>query len=477
MFMNNKVRNKFSLFITASVLIIICIRFIITGLVPFFDKTEARYAEISRLMFETNEWIVLQIDYGIPFWAKPPLSTWLSAFSFEIFGLSEMAARLPSFLIALAILFIVGRMVKKEGFSFYLPAFVLLTMPEFLIHAGVVSTDSALGFSVVLIMLSFWKAMTNEIKTYWNYLFFIAIGLGLLAKGPIVILLTGPPIFIWCILKKDRFKELFSKLPWLIGILISALIAVPWYVLAEKRSPGFIDYFLIGEHFKRFIESGWKGDLYGSGHSQPIGMIWLFLLVFAFPWIQIVLYKLWKNRKVIFKNDWISYLVLWLFWTPFFFTFSGNILHTYIFPVLAPIALLVVYWWNEFKKPQILLAIGSVFPVLVTMAFIIFLTGKVDYNLNTDKYLLQNNSVISGEKETPIFYWKQKSYSGQFYSEGRAQTIQNEMELDSIIHGHDKLLFIIPNKKIVELSQVSKDKLIFLESNFKTSTYIYNTSP
>ena len=34
------------------------------------DKTEARYGEIARLMAETGEWVVLQIDYGVPFWAK-----------------------------------------------------------------------------------------------------------------------------------------------------------------------------------------------------------------------------------------------------------------------------------------------------------------------------------------------------------------------------------------------------------------------
>jgi 4-amino-4-deoxy-L-arabinose transferase-like glycosyltransferase len=124
--------------------------------------------------------------------------------------------------------------------------------------------------------------------------------LGLLAKGPIIIILTGPPIFIWCLLGKNRFKDLFTKLgknrfkdlftklPWLLGLLITALVALPWYYLMEQRSPGFIDYFIVGEHFKRFVVSGWTGDLYGTGHSQPKGMIWLFLLAFAFPWVQVV---------------------------------------------------------------------------------------------------------------------------------------------------------------------------------------------
>ena len=59
--------------------LLIFIRAFFNGALPLMDKTEARYGEIARLMAETGEWVVLQIDYGIPFWAKPPLSTWASA--------------------------------------------------------------------------------------------------------------------------------------------------------------------------------------------------------------------------------------------------------------------------------------------------------------------------------------------------------------------------------------------------------------
>ena len=70
--------------------------------VPFTDTTEARYGEIARKMVETGNWITPQIDYGVPFWAKPPLHTWLSAGGMELFGISEFAARLPIFLTSLA---------------------------------------------------------------------------------------------------------------------------------------------------------------------------------------------------------------------------------------------------------------------------------------------------------------------------------------------------------------------------------------
>ena len=465
--------QKNHLIVIVSIITLVIFRFFLTGFIPLLDKTEARYAEIARLMHETNEWVVLQIDYGIPFWAKPPLSTWLSAISINLFGVNEIATRLPSFLLCIVILIILGKFVKKSGYSFYLPAFILLTTPEFLIHMGVVSTDVTLTFSITLIMLSFWKAMQNEQKTFWNYLFFFGVGLGLLSKGPIAIILTGPPIFIWCLLDKKRWKQVFKRLPWLIGILIIGITAIPWYILTEQKTPGFIDYFVVGEHFKRFLDNSWKGDLYGFAKSLPIGMIWVFLLIFAFPWIQIFFVALWKNRKTIFKDNWISFLVLWLFWIPVFFTFTKSGLHTYILPSVIPMALLLIFYWGEFKE-KVLLRLGLIFPALVILTFFgLLFSSQFKTFMNTDKYLFEHeqNQIIS--KQLPIYYWFNKTYSSQFYSKGKVQVIKNLEELDSVLTINNSLLFTILKKRENEIPEKYKNQFTFLESNQKTSIYYY----
>jgi len=315
--------------------------------------------------------------------------------------------------------------------------------------------------------------MNNEKFTFWNYLFFIAVGLGLLSKGPMVLVLTGPPILIWLLIHKIKFKELFRKLPWLIGIVISAIVAVPWYVLTEMRSPGFIDYFIVGEHFKRFLVSGWEGDLYGSGHSQPRGMIWVFLMLFAFPWIQIVLFKLWKVRKSIINDKWVSYLVIWLLWTPIFFTMSSNILHTYILPVMVPMALLMVHWWGQTKNKKALIILGSIFPVMVLVAFTAFtLSDRWNDKMNSDKYLLANPNIISIQNSVPIYYWNKKSYSGQFYSKGKAQVVSNSGALDSIMEINQKLVLVILKKHLKDIPEDIKIRMNIIESNYKTSLFL-----
>lgn len=81
---------------------VVLMRLLTLGLYPLTDTTEARYAEVARKMVELGDWITPWYDYGVPFWAKPPLSTWLTAASFKVFGLNEFAARLPHFVLAVA---------------------------------------------------------------------------------------------------------------------------------------------------------------------------------------------------------------------------------------------------------------------------------------------------------------------------------------------------------------------------------------
>jgi len=467
-----KLKNN-STTVFVSVILIALFRLLLTATIPLLDKTESRYAEIARIMQETNQWVVLQIDYGVPFWAKPPLSTWLSAGSFELFGVTEFAARFPSFLLSILLIIIAGKMVKKDGYSFYLPGFILLTMPEFLIHTGVVSTDSSLQFCIAIMMISFWKTMQSETKTFWNYVFFIALGFGFLAKGPLITVLTFPPLFLWCCLDFKRFKAVFSKFSIVLGILITAIIALPWYYFCEQQSPGFLNYFIVGEHYKRFLEPGWKGDLYGSGHSQPKGMIWLLMFGFMLPWIQVVWYKLWKNKSTIFKNSWVSFLVLWAFWTPLFFTISSNILHTYLLPSALPIMFLVIHFWEGFTQKKLLINVALFFPVVVFIAYFgLFATGKLDNYMISDKYLLEDLRVTTKNKAIRLYYWKEKNYSGQFYTDGKAQVLQDEAALDSVLRLDKKIFVVIPTEKKAEISKKYLDKMTLTQSNFKTSIFV-----
>src|SRR5690606_11878968 len=108
-----------------------------------------------------------------------------------------------------------------------------------------------------------------------------------LAKGPVGIVLTVFPIAGWTVAFRS-VGRVYTRLPWLSGTALTLLMGVPWFVLAEWKTPGFLRYYLVGEHFLRYVQSDWPGDLYGSAHARPRGTIWFYLLMVTLPWIFLI---------------------------------------------------------------------------------------------------------------------------------------------------------------------------------------------
>ncbi len=262
-------------FVCSVILATILIRLFTLGAYPLADRTESRYAEIARKMAETGDWITPQIDYDVPFWGKPPLSTWLTAVLFKLFSINEFFARFSSFFLIAFTVVLIYILVRKRGLNYALiSSMILVTTAGFFVSSGTVMTDPALVLGTTLSMVGFWQAVqpTTYSKSLWGYLFFVGLAIGLLAKGPVCIILTFFPIVIWTLWQK-KVGHIWQSIPWLSGTVLMLFICLPWYLLAEAKTPGFLNYFIVGEHWKRFTESGWEGDLYGSGHAHPYGAI------------------------------------------------------------------------------------------------------------------------------------------------------------------------------------------------------------
>lgn len=91
------------------------IRLLSLGAYPLMDTTEARYGEMARLMIETQNWVTPQFDYGVPFWGKPPLFTWMSAGGIEAFGVNEFAVRLPHWLAGVVVMLLMATLPAHKN--------------------------------------------------------------------------------------------------------------------------------------------------------------------------------------------------------------------------------------------------------------------------------------------------------------------------------------------------------------------------
>ena len=131
------------------------LKIVTLGAYPLMDMTEARYAEIAREMVTSNHWIMPQIDPGVPFWGKPPLSIWATALSFKLFGISEFTARLSSLIFVVGsifLIFILAKYIENRLFALK-TAVVMSTMGLVYYMASGVMTDPALLFTVTLSMV------------------------------------------------------------------------------------------------------------------------------------------------------------------------------------------------------------------------------------------------------------------------------------------------------------------------------------
>jgi 4-amino-4-deoxy-L-arabinose transferase-like glycosyltransferase len=190
-----------SKFIRHSVPILIGLLLLARGigiaLVPLMDSTEARYGEIGRKMAELNDWVTPWFDYGVPYWGKPPLAFWLTAVSIKLFGVNEFAARLPHLIVSLIIIAVVWGLSGRRDRDAAMPTVAVISGSFlYFVSAGAVITDIELTLGTSLAMSGFWLALEkSDASSGWSaaLLFFGGLAVGLLAKGPLALVLAGTP--------------------------------------------------------------------------------------------------------------------------------------------------------------------------------------------------------------------------------------------------------------------------------------------
>jgi 4-amino-4-deoxy-L-arabinose transferase-like glycosyltransferase len=124
----------------------------------------------------------------------------------------------------------------------------------------------------------------------------IAIGLGGLTKGPIVL---GVPLTTLLALRVIRPKNVklasvhLSIWQMIAGLILLGAVVAPWCYLVEKRCPGF----LTDAFHKEVIDRSTNPQ---EGHSGPPGYYLLTIWAMFFPWslfLPATLISAWKNRR------------------------------------------------------------------------------------------------------------------------------------------------------------------------------------
>src|SRR5262245_31039731 len=357
------------------ILTIVCYVFFFhaLGSIGLLGPDEPRYAAIAREMLTTGDYITPRL-YGTPWFEKPVLMYWLAALGFKIFGINEMGARFPSALGATICVFLVywgGRKIWGRGTGF-VAALILATSIGWFAFAHAASMDMPLTASLTMALVFLLVALndTTPRRRFWFRGFYASLGLGLLAKGPVALLLPVLSIGGFLLLRKEwaEWKNLYLR-----GLWITALIAAPWFILCSLVNGWtFIQVFFITHNFERFTTSIF-------GHDRTVFYFVPVFLLFTFPWTFLLLSAL---RRPLTKED---QLLLWWAFVPFvFFSFSRSKLPGYILPMVPPIAMLLA---KEIFQPKSRVYKVAVFIEAGAMVFIGVAFGFFGSTLNVDPHV------------------------------------------------------------------------------------------
>lgn len=296
---------------------------------PIIIVDEARNAQAAWEMYQAGEWIVPTFNTDLRA-DKPPFHYWSMRLFYAIGGKSELMARLGSALCGILscwLLFAAARKYWSDRAA-YLTVFIYALSFYVPLQFHLATPDPYLTFLLTASLLALYEG-THSNRPWWNYTAYALLGLATLCKGPVAPLLAGGSWFVYLFLIKGWKKYYWPLRPFR-GIIIWALVAVPWFLAVHQATNGaFTDSFFLDHNFGRFLAPK-------EGHKGP------FLLVPAIVLLGTLPFGLWalrtKSDRAFIPYCWSIVLTLVLF-----FGFSSTKLPSYPFPAFAFFALIAGY--------------------------------------------------------------------------------------------------------------------------------------
>ncbi len=312
------------------------------GALGLVGPDEPRYVEVAREMAESGDWVTPHL-YGRPWFEKPALYYWGAAAAFRVFGVHEIAARLPSALAA-ALATLVLAWAGRRFFNLRTAWIVLLIYPTCSAGIGfahVATPDmlftAALAAAMVAALAVLQSALLTERTDYLACAAFgFFLGAAALAKGPAGPVLASGSAGLWTLGSRRWRTALRLAHPVAIGVF--CLTALPWYVLCAARNPEFLRTFLIFHNWERYMTPVFR-------HQQPLWFFGRVLLLGLLPWTVLLAGVVRDARRAWRQNQWTDsaglFLACWALFPVLLFTFSKSKLPDYVLPAVPPLALLL----------------------------------------------------------------------------------------------------------------------------------------
>jgi len=315
------------------------------GTFGLIDPSDAYYSEGAREMLEKGDWLVPLLNYQ-PWFQKPILNYWLIMGSYKLFGLNELAARLPAAMcgiLSVASLYALSRRFLRRR-SALLSALVLLSSPLYLVVGHLSLTDMPFTLATTCAALGFLALLAGASRSV-VVLSYLALALAVLCKGPLAVVLTGMVAGLYMLATcrtGAQWLACLAKLRLLPGLILTAASALPWYISVSLATHGaFAREFFLNQNFGRFVGQ--------ENHHHPTVWYYLpFALGGLAPWSVSLFLMPGRLRRVRteIRQDTLRkmirrYSAIWLASVFILLSLVPTKLPTYILPIAPPLAILV----------------------------------------------------------------------------------------------------------------------------------------
>ena len=368
-----------------------------------YAAQEGRTAIILRNMLRTGDFLEMQVPYGVPY-EKPIGHYWLclpSAYFSRLSGdalasAAEWGIRIPSALSALFTVWLAGLLAKRmfNWRAGCMTVVILSTMSNFdkLGRLGHIDMPLAAAFMAAMYFLYVgyaenWRA-NNRI-----YLFYAALGWGMLLKGPLVVMLAGMVVVGLMVMRGKRWYEVLRDLRLVRGAAIFLVISLPWYIYECIHSHGeFFEEFIVRQNLNRF-----SGDPTVYNKKTPVWYYIPKILAGALPWsIAAVAAAVvnWKRLLKLRLSDADKFLLIWFLTGFVFFSLSSIKRIDYLLPIFPPLAMLTAQAVDKFCRtaPAVprkwWLTVWLVLAAILAAAFIVNTSGAL---IKLGKYIAAGN--------------------------------------------------------------------------------------
>lgn len=308
---------------------------------------EARNFITAREMLVDNNWLLTTIN-GEPRYQKPPLPTWLTAFSGAIFGLKVWALRLPAAL-SVILLSCFGyklslKLTSNRSLSL-IGTFILLTS-FYMLFAGRNGQWDIFTHAFMMPAIYFIYKLFNQDNGKYKYALIAALFLGasFMSKGPVSMYALFLPFLIaYGIVYK--FKGLKARIvPLLLMLLLTVIISGWWYWYTYTFDPQAVQAITERE------TSNWT-----SYNVRPFYYYWSFFTqsgIWTIVAFVALLYPYLKNSVSDKKGYTFSFL--WTLASVVLLSVIPEKKSRYLLPVLIPMAWNSAYYIDylilEFKR-------------------------------------------------------------------------------------------------------------------------------